>query len=54
MKPEFLNEVLNSFLKCVNDTNVEEFMENIVKNIVEGKNTLRNIKILKMMMKNES
>lgn len=51
MKKEFLKEVIFYFIRCIDETNIEEYAELLIKNILEEKNTLRNLKILKKLLK---
>lgn len=53
MKKEFLNEVLLDFTRSVNTLNCEEYAGKIVKNLTEGRAVLRNLKLLKIMMRND-
>lgn len=54
MKKEFLKEVISYFFRCIDETNAEEYVNLLMDKILEGSNTLRNLKVLKILLKQNS
>lgn len=54
MKKEFINEVMGEYTRSVKEFSSSEYDEMIIRNLTEGRNVLRNIKLLKIKMKNNS
>lgn len=53
MKKEFLKEITMQFSRCIDESNFEEYVSKTVQYLLEAKNTLRNIKLLKLLLLND-